>query len=261
MDKISTILVPFDFSKISKNALEYTMDFVGQDEHMKILLAYISPDKDAEIREEDFEKLKDQYSGTLKSPMEWISKSGSLTDSIVSIQKSQQIDLVIMGTSGVGDETDEAVTNTSKLVTKADCPVLVVPESAKTLNVKKIALVLGKDKIDDVEVLGTLLEVTRRFNAMVHVLTIQNEPGTYGYSKADESNENVLEYYLENFYSHHIFMENPDVVEGIFSYVSEKDIDMIAILPRNHTKEATPSEGLLTKELTMHSKVPILAID
>jgi len=261
MDKISTILVPFDFSETSKNAFEYAVSYVGRDENMKILLAYISSDIAPENMQEAVENLKNQYANTLRSSMEWIIKSGSLTESIMDIQKNQKIDLIIMGTSGLGDEKDVAVTNTSKLVVEADCSVLVVPESTKTFNIQKIVLVLGKDKIEDVEVLGTLLEVTRRFNSMVHVLTIQNEPGTYGYSKADESNENVLEYYLENFYSHHFFMENPDVIEGIFSYVSEKDIDMIAILPRNHAKGTTPSEGRLTKELTMHSKVPILAID
>jgi hypothetical protein len=51
------------------------------------------------------------------------------------------------------------------------------------------------------------------------------------------------------------------VVEGIFSYVSKKDIDMITILPRNHAKKSEPSEGQLTQVLTQRSQVPVLAID
>ncbi|MGI9551844.1 MAG: universal stress protein [Aurantibacter sp.] len=262
MDKISTILVPYDFSETSKNALDYTVDFIGQDKNIKILLTYISSDGDADKTEEAFTDLRNQYSSTLKSPMEWISKSGSLTESILKLQQNQDIDLVIMGTSGVGDQTDVAVTNTAKLVLEADnCPVLVIPEGVKSFAMEKIALVLGKNKIDDRSALETLLHITRRFNAKVIVLTIQNEEGLYGYSEADESNENLLEYYLENFYSHHTFIENPDIVQGIADYTSTHDIDMVTILPRNHAQGSTPSEGRLTKELTMHSKVPILAID
>jgi nucleotide-binding universal stress UspA family protein len=262
MDKITTILVPYDFSETSKNALNYTVNFIGHDKSIKILLTHVSSDSNEERELKAFNDLKKQYSGTLKSPMEWISKSGSLTESILELQKSREIDLVIMGTSGVGDKTDAAVTNTAKLVVEADnCPVLVIPAGVKTFAIEKIALVLGKNKIDDRSALETMLCITRRFNAKVIVLTIQNEEGLYGYSEADESNENLLEYYLENFYSHHTFIENPDIVQGIADYASTHSIDMVAILPRNHAQQSTPSEGRLTKELTMHSKVPILAID
>jgi hypothetical protein len=120
---------------------------------------------------------------------------------------------------------------------------------------------LGKEKIEDTEALQTLLDLARKFNAKVHVLTIENKPGSYGYSNIDVENESTLGYYLENFYVDHTFIRNPDLVEGIFSYVSKKDIDVITILPRNHIKEGEASEGQLTQMLTLHSKVPILAID
>jgi hypothetical protein len=43
--------------------------------------------------------------------------------------------------------------------------------------------------------------------------------------------------------------------------VAEKEIDMIAILPRNHSKKGQPSEGKLTEVLTLKSSTPVLAID
>lgn len=262
MDKISTILVPYDFSETSKNALDYAVNFVGYDRSIKILLTHISSVDNDDVAQKAFADLKNQYSNTFKSPMEMISKSGSLTETILEIQKNQDIDLIIMGTSGVSNETESAVTNTAKLVVEADnCPIIVIPEGVKSFGIEKIALVLGKKKIDDRSTLETLLYVARRFNAKVIVLTIQNEEGLYGYSEADESNENLMEYYLENFYSHHAFLENPDILKGIDDYTSTHNIDLVAILPRNHAQESAPSEGRLTKELSMHSKVPILAID
>ncbi|HZJ18840.1 MAG TPA: universal stress protein, partial [Pricia sp.] len=169
--------------------------------------------------------------------------------------------LVIMGTLGTNKDGNAEQTNTSKLALEADCPVLVVPNGHRDFQLKRIALVLGKEEIDDTEDLGALLEVARRFNAKVHVVTIKNRQGSYGYSEEEEKNEKAIEYYLENFYSERVFINNEDVVDGILAYASNHDIDLVAILPRNHTKRSEPSSGQLTQLLTLHSKVAVLAID
>ena len=261
MSRISTILVPFDFSEASKTALEYAVQFVGRNGNLEILLVHVLNDVDSSRLEEEFTDLEEKYSRDLKKPLKWTNATGSLTESLVRIRKNQKIDLVIMGTSEAQDNEVKLISNTSKFVAQVDCPVLVVPENFEEFQIKNIALVLGKKEIDDREALGTLLDVSRKFNAKVHVLTIENTSEVYGYSKADQTNENLLEYYLENFYSEHTFIENSDVVQGILSHATEKEMDLIAILPRNHAKRSNPSEGRLTEMLTLKSKIPILAID
>ena len=76
-----------------------------------------------------------------------------------------------------------------------------------------------------------------------------------------ENTEELLEYYLEHFYAEHSFSKNEDVEEGIFDYINEKNIDMLAIIPRNHARNSVPSEGRLTKLLTLHSEIPVLTLD
>lgn len=259
MDKILTILVPFNFSRTSKKALDYAVDFVGQNKKMKIILGYITEDHNMDMLQEAFNTTVDKYK--IKENMEWMVTPGPLTESLVKIRKEENIDLIIMGTFGTIIEGQAAVSNTSKLVLDVDCPVIVIPYSTEKFKIKNIALVLGKEEIEDHHVLGTLLNVTSKFNAKVHVVTIENRPESYGYSNIDVKNENTLAYYLEDFYSDHTFVENPDVLEGILNYASKKAIDMIAILPRNHSKKSEPSDGHLTELLTLHSKVPVLAIN
>ncbi len=261
MKKTRTILVPFNFSKTAKRALAYAVDYVGRDENLKILLAYISEDQNLDKLREAFKSTEEKHQTSLKHKIEWVSASGPLTETLMNIQKTKDIDLILMGTFGNQGVLDDDATNTSKLVGEADCPVLVVPFSYEEFRVKNIALVLGKEEIENTKVLDTLLDVSRKFNAKVHVITIENKPETYGYSEVDEKNENALQYYLENFYSEHVFIKNPDIVEGILTYVSEKEIDMISILPRNHTTKGESSEGQLTQMLTLHSNIPVLAID
>lgn len=259
MDKISTILVPFNFSRTSKKALDYAVNFIGQKKNMKIVLCHISEEHTADTLQEKFNTTVEKYK--MKNDIEWLVTSGPLTASLAAIQKEKNIDLIIMGTFGMITDDEVAMTNTTKVVLEVDCPVLAVPYTTDDFKIKNIALVLGKEEIDDREDLGTLLDISRKFDAKVHVITIQNRPESYGYSKVDKKNESTLAYYLEDFYSDHTFIENPDVLEGILSYASEKAIDMIAILPRNHSQKSEPSDGQLTQLLTLYSRVPVLAID
>lgn len=261
MKKTATILIPYNFSRTSKTALDYAVKYVGNDEHLKILLVYVSDDQNVEMPEEVFKAIEEEYQSSLKNKIEWRSVRGELTESLIRIRKTEDIDFIIMGTFGTFSSENPSPTNTSKLVLEANCPVLVVPYGLENFKIKNIALVLGTEEIEDRKVLRTLLELARKFNAKVHVITIKNKPETYGYSEVDEKNENTLKYYLENFYSEHVYIENPDIVEGILSYASKKDIDIISILPRNHSKKTEPSEGQLTQMLTLHSKIPILAIE
>ena len=261
MGTISTILIPFDFSVASKTALEYGVQFAGADENLELLLVHVLDDVDSSYMVEQFSALQEKHSKDLGKPLKWVNVTGSLLESLLRIQENQKIDMVIMGTSEAQDNEIKLISNTSKFVSQVDCPVLVIPENLEEFQIKNIALVLGKEEIDDRKALETLLRVSQKFNAQVHVLTIENTSELYGYSKADQTNENLLEYYLENFYSEHTFIENSDVVKGILSHAMEKDMDLIAILPRNHAKRSNPSEGRLTEMLTLKSKIPILAID
>ncbi len=259
MKKINTILVPYNFTSISKKALDYTLEFVGLDKDSTVLLAHITDEENVTTIGKAFTVIKNDVENTFRGTIKSVIRKGSLTEALLEIQKEEPIDLVVMGTSG---DASSDVNNTVDLALEIDdCPVIAIPDTETEFGIKKIALILGKDKIQDRTVLETLLRITRRFNAKVVVLTIQNEEGIYGYSENDESNENLLEYYLEDFYSHHSFIENPDIVKGVMDYVEQHTIDMIAILPRNHAKGAVRSEGLLTKELTFASKVPVLTID
>ena len=260
MEKISSILVPFDFSESAIHALDYCISFVGNTP-VKINVIYVS-----DHNENDIERLRKAYlhykeknRDLLKLPMRWILGWGNFIETILEAREEKHTEIIIMGTSGLAKEKE--FSNTAKLVAKAKCPVIVVPENCEQMHIKNIALILGKNEIDNPKALHSLLEITRRFNAKVHVLTVQNNPEIKSYSQIDEKNENTLMYYLEDFYEQHSFTENEDILQGVFNYSESHEIDLIAILPRHHTVNATPSEGKLTSELVMKSKIPVLTIE
>ena len=263
MSNIKKILVPFDFSEASVNALQYAIRYVGPNRPVDILALYVAAMPTAETEENmlkmDFAKVVGSFQWKAKKAPELITTTGDVIESILLVRANQEIDLILMGT--MGDKvTDEAITNTSKLVLGANCPVISVPYGYEVKQPKDIALVLGKEEIEDREVLATLLDVARTCDSRVHVLTIYKE-SVYAEESIVDSTENLLEYYLEHFYVEHSFSKNQDVEEGILEYINEKNIDMLAILPRNHAQKSTPSEGRLTQLLTLHSEIPVLTLD
>lgn len=260
MSKIKTLLVPFDFSGPARIALNYAVNYAGQSSEMHIKLLYSEEGVDASFLENNFKAIRKEYSKNLKASFSWAVSRKKLTEAILTARETYHADLIIMGTSGANNNPD-AASRTSELVMEANCPVLVIPEPAREFRIKKIALVLGRDEIDDRTDLATLLDVARRFNARVHVLTIENEPGDYGYSATEDKNESLLEHYLESFYADHTYHENAQVAEAISRFTVEKEIDMIAILPGNHRQQGEKTAGQLTNYLTLTSKTPVLAID
>ncbi|MDT0605749.1 universal stress protein [Croceitalea rosinachiae] len=263
MSNIKKILIPFDFTEPALAALSYTLDFIGFENPIQVQAVYASTsevsDFDKKKAEEDFDNIVKSLNKRTTLKPQILVAVGDLVDVILTTRKEQKSDLVIMGT--LGDiSIDAHVTNTSKLVLEVDCPVITIPFGSEIMVPKEIALVLGKEEIEDPKVLSLLLQIARSFNAKVHVLTIYKE-SIYGENVIVESNEDTLEYYLEHFYSEHNFEKNQDIEQGILDYIEEKNIDLLAILPRNHAQKTKASEGRLTKLLTLHSTVPVLTID
>lgn len=260
MSAISKILLPVGFSEPSKTALDYAINFCGEDTGKEVVLIHVStgrkdqPDVLAKLKQ-----LKERFIQGSKASCSTLTKSGNLNETLLHVQKEMGIELIIMGTKGSREEEEVAVTNTSNLVKDADCPVLVVPVNSPTFSVNNVALALGKGEIDNSFALGVLHNIARNFGAKVHILTIESDDSNE--LKGVDKNDSILEYYLETLDYRHIFPKNSDVEQGINDYVKEKEIDLLAILPRNHSTKSKPSQGRLTKLLTLHAEIPILTIN
>ncbi|SKB51903.1 Nucleotide-binding universal stress protein, UspA family [Salegentibacter holothuriorum] len=262
---MKNLLIPFDFSDVSMNALDYATKFGSKCQKATIHLLYISKsklekDKENELKS-NFEELLEKYQGPGAPPISYYFRTGNFSDAIVDAHKSLDTDLVLMGTSGAEEGAESPVTRTSRLVLEADLPVLVIPVSHKYFKLDKILLALGEDVMHDTSTLNLLLDVSSRSEAEVDVLTVSRNPEGAGYSEADEINENTLQYYLEMFYSHHSFAENEDILQGIDDYIKKHQVDMLAIMPKTHSNNSTPSKGKLTMEVTLKSDIPVLVLD
>ena len=98
---MKNILIPFDFSEVSKNALEYAVKFADKDPLINLFLLNIADgNNDLKASEENFKKIIKKYNKPLFPEIHTMVKTGELVPSIIQLQKELKIDLIIMGTKG-----------------------------------------------------------------------------------------------------------------------------------------------------------------
>ena len=263
MNRIHHALIPTNFSPCARAAFHYAQQLAIDDSTFALTVLHVPhrpPDEaEREALRQRFADMQQSLPPRLQATSQFIIQEGDLISTILATQQEQDIDLIVMGTDGSDEEEAQADSRTARLVLEADCPVLVVPIEAQTFRMKQIALALGEQAIDDESSLGVVHDFARWFGAKVHLLTINAGGGIP--SEVDAATANTLEYYLQTLDFRHTFAENTDIEQGITHYIQENDIDLLAIFPHNHAQKTQPSEGHLTKLLTLRTQVPLLAID
>ena len=256
MNSITRILIPFDFGQVAQNALKYALNFCAYNDRIDIMLCYISDSSYDEVKREKM----NAYLANL-SVRGYVTVSGKVIkgDFVATLLKEQldfKADMIIMGTKGADDVSSKAISNTSKITFEAHCPVLVIPVDYVDFKIEQITLAIGNEKIEDPSVLNTLLVIARQYDAKIHVLAVYDEDYYF-----ERENEGVLKYYLDKYYSHNSSRRSSNIAESIMDYDKSQGVDMLAIIPRNHSMKSEPSEGRLTKFLTQNTDIPLLTMN
>ena len=256
MSAIEKIMVPTDFGEAAEHAMNYVAGLTRGFPDKQVTFLHISDQVNDRTREE-MERVHAQFELLSEASCKTEARVGDLTEEILAYHGEHPQDLVIMGTEG---REGDLLSHSAEVALRADFPVLSIPRTIEPSGkIENIVLALDKNAINDSSSLGILHKLAREHDAKVHVLTIETEDE--GHYIGSEASESVLEYYLETLDWKYVFPKNKSIEQGIIAYVEENNIDVLAVLPKNHASRTPRSEGQLTKLLTLHSKIPVLAID
>lgn len=259
MNRIQKILIPTNFSACAEAAFDYATRIAEDESDMTLVLLHIVPpgsNDSPDTAEPGLAKLRDKIQSQLKDRVKMITRKGPVVETIINVQKETRSNLIVMGMRDSEHPSSQNIS--SQVILNSPCPVLMVPASVKTFRIKQIALALDENELDDSFSLGFVHDIARKFGAQVHLLTIDN--GDNPLNVPRYSYESTLEYYLETLDYHHAIERNTDIEKGIANYLSANQIDMLVMLPRNQARNTKPSEGKLTRRLTLHCKVPLLTV-
>lgn len=272
-----SILVPTDFSKVARNAIDYAVE-IAKISKAKIILfnVYHVPitTADASVAIPSWGDIEKLSIDTLKKierslhrmygkelQIECITQMGYAVEEIIKqYTLKKDIDLVVMGMNGAGYLSERLIgSNATELISKSECPILVINQNTEFKKIKKIVLAYDNKKVTNTSIFDSLKVFAKIFKAEIYILNVFDNSNKKPATKkliAGDGIEHNLSGVKHSFH----FVENKDLIEGINEFVNDVKADMVVFIPRKHRfLDAIFHEGN-TKRMAFHTSIPLLTL-
>jgi nucleotide-binding universal stress UspA family protein len=270
---MKTILVTTDFSPAALNAAKYAKDMaVAIDADILLLHVYQMPISYGEIpspvalnpedmrqdAEKKINELKQQLipeKGSINIKAEV--RMGAFPLELQVICESIRPYAVIMGSQGTtAGERLLLGSHTIYAMKHLMWPLIAVPQGASFSTVKKIGLACDFDKVVDITPVDEIKTLVNDFNAELHVLNT----GRRDVFKPELVFESgLIQEMLETLKPEYHFITNENTENGILDFVEKNHIDLLIVLPKRHSLLDKLIHKSHTKQLILHSRVPVMA--
>lgn len=270
------ILVPVDFSFCSLDALRYAKclaDDLGFS--LKVTHIYtgnlntntsmtLRPGKNRhESMEERLEEFVEELKGPLNSSV--ISKTKIETEAILAMSasyklleltKDEDVAMVVMGTTGVGNVIDKLLGSISSAVAqRAKCPVILVPEGQTYKSFESVLLASNYESANE-EMIQQVIDFGNVFRASMHFVHIDENDN---YERLEDTIfEKLFEKGDPAFSFNIVNLKNVSVMKGLTQYASENDIDLIVLVNRQRSFLDNFFRLSLTKKMAENTTLPLM---
>jgi nucleotide-binding universal stress UspA family protein len=274
---MNTILVPTDFSKNAKNALDYAIEIATVTSSKLILFhAYQLPALTSEIPDMPSEveierqlvrevKKLERYihtNSTKKLTVEYAYRCGFPVEEIKLCSERLKADLIVMGLHGSGFLKEKLIGSVATvLINNSKCPVMIINQNVKFRSIKNIALAFDYTEIKNKNTLLPLNDFIHLFKSHIFIFNVVKSElqAVSSISKAVDGMK--LAHALENAEHSFHYSENEDILEGINKFVMEKKIDMVVMIPHKHSPLHNLFHESETKKMAFHTRIPLLTLN
>ncbi|MFH7015745.1 universal stress protein [Flavobacterium sp. FlaQc-47] len=271
------ILFPTDFSESSTNAFVHALEFAKIVNAELILLhTFEIPVYDSQFFPENyaviyssielakFEMFKDEIPKLRTIAMERNLEDivikhrlmdGDLIYNLKNAVEEDNVDFVIMGTSGVSDWTKFFLgSNTSSVISEVKVPVLCIPADTKFKKIKTIGFTTRYREKDKVELIK-VLEIAGKTNAKVKSLYVKT-------SSSDVSDATIKEWEkeFENENVEFLVLPSDEVKETILDFILYKDIDVLTTITHKRSFFESIFDSSFTQKIAKEVSVPVLVM-
>ena len=274
---MKTLLVPTDFSPISKNAIAYAVGLTEKlDAKITLLHAYhlfpINLDASVMIKEFNDEvelykrvsevqlkELSEEIKRTTTCKCDYVNFQGLAKDVIVEYANEIKPDLLVIGTENLMPiERLVYGTITGKVIKDVECTVLVIPESVKYTTPKKIAFAIDyhDSDLDEIQFVEQLAKKLKAVTHIVHVISDEEDEafeGDYFIKTEIEIKKNVSK-------NNTIFrlIKGENITQELNKYVKDKHIDIYSVAKTKKTFLERLFSGSVSQKLFYSTNIPLL---
>lgn len=269
------ILVPTDFSDLSKVAIEYAVKMANKFNGNVTLLHVIAnvavpirSDLSSRIKmvareliakaEGDFVpilKQANKFNKTSNPIVHKIEMGDSFSAIVQSFAKKNRSGLIVMGTRGASGVKKYVLgSNTVSILGGSQIPVLAVPESAEFKSLKNVAYASDMKHLE--REVKTMLPFLTIFDSTLHVFHVAEKGSdTEALQKKIKDILKKVDYRKST-----VTVQSGKKVEGaIDSFVQELNADMLSMFTHEQSFFGKLFGKSMTKKMAFHSSVPLLA--
>ena len=276
------ILVPVDFSFESKQALAYA-SAIGRliqknpeaEDKLEILIfhAFHPPlgkranffvDPEMLGREErqlrfKIHRLQTTIPTIAYLPHRLILLMADAKQGLARVVEEEAVDLVIMG-FGTGQDHQSALkgSTTTYAMRELSCPVLVVPASTDIFYPRYIGFATDLESVKKQEMLHFFKKMVRIWKAQLDILHVHPAPQQIDSGHAIEALE--LHDFFDDLAPGYHFPTDQDPVKGLYRYIHENRVDLLAVLHRRHHFPESLFHKSTSLGFLQNMRVPLLIL-
>jgi nucleotide-binding universal stress UspA family protein len=187
---------------------------------------------------------------------------GPPSDTILEVANNKQVDFIVMGTKGTGRyEGGPLGRATTRVMQKAKCPVLTVPESSLFGKQIKNITFATDYHMSDVKAVEEAVRIASLMGARINIVHVSDDRS---FSAEDESE--FLRRFMKQVrarvdYDQLSFqiLHGKDTEEKLERYVTDQNTDLLVMSTHNRSfLERILGRGL-ARNIVRHSTIPVLA--
>lgn len=272
---MKTLIVPTDFSPVSINALHYAIN-LAKDIKARILLFHtyqipvtfsevpvitVSIDQLQKESEDRLTQLKRDIEHIVSGEVEIEAENrmGDVVEELAQLCNEVDPFAVVMATKGAGALERLIIgSNTLFAIKRLLVPVIIVPPGAVYKPIRKIGFACEFENVKETTPIEEIETIMQTFNASLHVLNVDYKERHFTGETTIEAT--ALHELLEHLNPAYHYIDSPDVEEGINSFADANMIDALLTIPKKHSFLETIFKKSKSKELVLHSHLPIIAI-
>jgi nucleotide-binding universal stress UspA family protein len=264
------ILLPTDFSHHALNACAYALDLYGSEGHVYTLVhSYVDPIagyagvvemgsalyaasvEGLAMFTERFRGLPGGADAQVFSAVEY----GPLAKALQRLCTSKGADLVVMGTTGAAGFSLFG-SNAADVAKASAVPVLIVPKDAQYKGLRQILLA---DDLSGVEArtMDLLVKLARGTGAHITIAHVRRRgtpaPDVRSLAVYDELLADVPYTVME--------LGDDDVAQALSETAEKQHMDLVAVLHRHRGLLDSLFHASVTKQLALHSSIPLLVLE
>ncbi len=273
---MKTIIVPTDFSPIAHNAMNYAVDMavaIGADIHLinvynipvsytEVPVVMVSVEELKKSSETQLMELQTSIlhitSGKVKVKIESI--MGNTVDELEEVCKKINPFAVVMGAKGKGAIENLLFGSTTLTALRhLTWPVICVPPGKEYgTGIKRIGFACDFREVVETTPVALIKDWVKIFNAELHILNVDYKNKGFGPDTPQETYK--VHELMDDINPHYHFITFPDIEDGINEFAENNNMDLVITIPKKHKLLEGLFKPSSTKQLVLHSHVPIMCV-